>query len=64
MTYQLWLIDESGPVPAGTFVPDSDGTAAVLLEGKAAPGQVVGITVEPSGGSPAPTGEVLFLADL
>ena len=64
MTYQLWLIDESGPRPAGLFVPEPDGTASVLLEGEARSGQAVAITSEPPGGLPQPSGEVLFLAGL
>ncbi|MFE6965388.1 anti-sigma factor domain-containing protein [Agromyces sp. NPDC057679] len=53
-TYELWYIDESGPVSAGTF--DVDGEEAWrLLEGEFAPGVAVGLTVEPAGGSEQPT---------
>jgi anti-sigma-K factor RskA len=53
-TYELWYIHESGPVPAGTF--DARGDEAWrILEGEFSPGVVVGITVEPAGGSPEPT---------
>jgi anti-sigma factor RsiW len=62
--YEMWLIGADGPVPAGTFVPNSDGTVLVRMDGTAQPGLVVGITEEPSGGSDAPTGEVLFSAEL
>ena len=64
MTYQLWLIDEDGPVSAGTFTSGPDGAVAVLLDGVAVPGQVVGITEEPEGGSASPTGDVLFVAEI
>ena len=64
-TYQLWLIDEGEPpLPAGVFVPDEEGEATVLLQGEARSGQLVAITSEPAGGLPAPSGEVLFSAEL
>lgn len=53
-TYELWYIHESGPVPAGTF-DARDDEAWRILEGEFSPGVVVGITVEPAGGSPEPT---------
>jgi anti-sigma-K factor RskA len=63
-TYQLWLIGEGDPVPAGVFVPDEAGEATVLLQGEARSGQLVAITQEPAGGLPAPSGAVLFSAEL
>lgn len=64
MTYQLWLIGQDGPVSAGTFRPAADGTASIRLDGVAAAGQLVGITQEPDGGSPAPSDDILFAAKL
>jgi anti-sigma-K factor RskA len=58
-TYQLWLIEGETPTPAGLFVPDDDGEVEVLIDGEVAAGQVLGLTVEPSGGSESPTGEIL-----
>ena len=59
-TYELWYIDESGAVPAGTF--DARGDEAWrILEGEFRPGVVVGITVEPAGGSPQPTTDPLVV---
>lgn len=55
-TYELWYIDESGAAPAGTFEAPGGETWRVL-EGSFRPGVVVGITVEPAGGSPQPTTE-------
>ena len=63
-TYQLWLIGEGGPTPAGVFVPDEAGEATVLLLGEAQAGQLLAVTQEPSGGLPLPSGEVLFSAQL
>ena len=64
MTYQLWLIDGDDQASAGTFQPDRNGAAIIRLDGKASFGHIVGITQEPRGGSPAPTGNVLFFAEL
>lgn len=62
-TYQLWLIDDQGPHPAGIFVPE-DGRASVLVDGTAVDGVTIGLTVEPEGGSASPTGEVLVAEEL
>jgi hypothetical protein len=42
MTYHLWLQMENGSIDGGTFAPDADGTAEVIVEGSdatPAPGQ-------------------------
>jgi anti-sigma-K factor RskA len=57
--YELWLIDESGPHPAGLF----DAGQAILVEG-VAPGQIIAVTLEPAGGSELPTSDVLLSAEL
>lgn len=62
--YELWLIPSKGsPLPAGLFQPDSRGTATIVnpplpagVEAKA-----FAITIEPAGGSPAPTSEPIML---
>lgn len=63
-TYQLWLIGAEGPVSAGTFEPDEDGTARVLLDGEVRPGLTLGLTIEPAGGSTAPTGDILLAQEI
>lgn len=55
-TYELWYIDDAGAAPAGTFDVRGDETWRIL-EGEFTPGVVVGVTVEPAGGSPQPTTE-------
>jgi anti-sigma-K factor RskA len=55
-TYQAWYIGAAGPRSAGTFQA-AGGSTAVLLEGQRDAGVVVGVTVEPEGGSEAPTTE-------
>ncbi len=51
--YELWLQQGQTMVKAG-FMPDGPSNT-VLLEGDAATAAGAGITVEPAGGSPAPT---------
>ncbi|MBX3310296.1 MAG: anti-sigma factor [Cryobacterium sp.] len=54
-TYQLWYIGGSGPVSAGTFEADAGATTWRVLDGAMSAGDTVGVTVEPAGGSTAPT---------
>jgi anti-sigma-K factor RskA len=63
--YQLWFIVDGKPVPSITFKSDSAGRA--LLKDVAMPAGAVAaaaITLEPDGGSPAPTSPVLFVGKL
>ncbi|MET0662635.1 MAG: anti-sigma factor [Ilumatobacteraceae bacterium] len=53
-TYQVWLVDESGAQPGGTFRPDAAGHVALRVDADPS-GFVVGVTLEPSGGSEQPT---------
>ena len=59
--YELWLVGEEGPVPAGVFRPESQQT--VMVEG-IQQGLVFAMTEEPAGGSEQPTGEILLSAEL
>lgn len=59
--YQLWLVDDTGPIPLSTFRPE--GSAIVLVEG-VSPGQTLAMTIEPEGGSDEPTGDILVTGDL
>lgn len=61
-TYQLWWIGPgAAPVPAGTFEPDSSGRATLRVDRvRPAEGQIWAVTVEPEGGVPQPTGEMVL----
>jgi hypothetical protein len=63
-TYQLWLVTNSQlSVNAGVFVPDATGRASLVVEpAPKVPGPVVGaaITLEPAGGRPTPSGQMLL----
>lgn len=62
--YEAWVIGAAGPRPAGLFRVAPDGGATVLLEGRVPSGSTVAVTIEPSGGSDLPTGEVLMTAEI
>ncbi len=62
--YELWVIPANGsaPVPAGTFSPDAQGFASLVLPklptGVAA--KAFGITIENAGGATTPTAPILL----
>ncbi len=59
--YQLWTIRDGVPRSAGTFRPGPGGSALHLLpEVPEAPPDAWAVTVEPEGGVPQPTGEMVL----
>lgn len=58
-TYELWIIpsDNSAPLPAGTFHPDAQGNASIVMPDlpKGVSAKAFGVTIEPEGGSQSPT---------
>jgi anti-sigma-K factor RskA len=59
--YQLWfIVGNKPPVPGKTFVPDSAGNAVLKneLPREAVDANIFAITVEPEGGSSAPTSPI------
>jgi hypothetical protein len=63
---QLWLIDPSAPLPisAGVFMPDASGS--VRFSFAAATAKTVdrfAVSVEPKGGSPRPSGKIVFVSN-
>ncbi|GAA4111284.1 anti-sigma factor [Streptomyces hundungensis] len=61
--YQLWFDDAGTMRPAG-LMDSARSTEAVLLTGPVDRASGMGITLEPSGGSPAPTSSPLVLMDV
>jgi anti-sigma-K factor RskA len=66
-TYQMWLIDPQGDRTSGGFIkPDSDQpfVMAVIRSPQPLTSFVgLGVTLEPSGGSPKPTGPKILRVD-
>jgi len=61
-TYQLWFIADGEPVSAGVFEVGPEGEATLLVE-DVAPMESIqawAVTVEPEGGVPQPTGEMVL----
>lgn len=67
-TYQIWLIDAAGQrTSGGLFTPaDERGYTTAILRSPRPLGEFVGVgvTVEPEGGSPGPTGARVLGVDL
>lgn len=61
LVYELWALTDDGPVSAGVFEPDERGEVRDVLELPAEPEEGWGVTIEPDGGSPQPTSDVLFV---
>jgi anti-sigma-K factor RskA len=63
-TYELWVIPANGaaPVPAGTFTPNAEGYASVVLPKlpSGVPAKAFGITIENAGGSNTPTAPIIL----
>ena len=60
--YQVWLIRGDERQSGGLFRPDPSGQATVVIRAPQPLGtyQAIGVTVEPAGGSPAPTSPRVF----
>lgn len=57
-TYQLWFVDADGAESVGVFVPDDDGRVAERYDGRNPSDFTVGVSIEPAGGSDAPTAPI------
>lgn len=63
--YELWfLLPEGAVAPAGLFLPADGFTETVLEVEDRQDGLGWGVTIEPAGGSPQPTGAVLYAGTL
>lgn len=62
--YQIWLIPSDGsPIAAGLVRVEAEGatTVNIDMDGKSQEFAAVGVSTEPAGGSPQPTGPVVLL---
>lgn len=62
--YQLWLMGDHEPIPAGTMEAGEMGPSPAAMIRDISGSTQIGLTDEPAGGSPAPTGEVMLALDL
>jgi anti-sigma-K factor RskA len=66
-TYQIWLIDPQGKRRSGGIFnaqPDLPyATTTVTSPGSLINYNGIGVTIEPAGGSPQPTGQIIFKVD-
>ena len=60
--YEVWVIEDDRPRPAGVFEGD-EGHDVVRLQERVPRGAVVAVTLERNGGVSAPTGDALFSAE-
>lgn len=58
--YQVWRIIDEVPSSAGTFASAGIGRPVVLL-GDFSDADAIGVSIEPKGGSPLPTGAIVLL---
>jgi len=61
---QIWVIEGEKPKASGLFQPDEEDPVAASLTRSPGKGAVVAITVEPAGGSPAPTSDPILTTQL
>lgn len=64
--YQVWLIDGNGPTSAGLLAVDENGQGLLIVNSDVPINSfnALGISIEPEGGSPQPTGDIVILSDL
>lgn len=62
--YEVWFVAGTTPVGAGLFSPNPDGSWSGLVRGDVTSAQAIAISIEPSGGSPAPTGDIVAKGSL
>jgi anti-sigma-K factor RskA len=53
--YELWLMSPAGTTSAGLLAPDHHGMSGPVVVGRLAPGDKLGLTIEPSAGTGQPT---------
>lgn len=58
-TYELWLFHDDTPQPATLFEPDDHGRVLAVVDGQVTGAQAAAVTIEPHGGSPRPTGDII-----
>lgn len=63
-TYQVWVIAGNTPVGAGLLTPGRDSVQITRLDRSVANADMVALTIEPAGGSRAPTGAIVIAGEV
>jgi anti-sigma factor RsiW len=59
--YELWLMGPAGARPAGMLKPDPGGMAGPAVVSGLAPGDMIGLTIEPANGAARPTSALIVV---
>jgi hypothetical protein len=59
--YELWLMGPSGERPAGMLRPDHGGMTGPAVVSGLAPGDMIGLTIEPAKGAAQPTSALIVV---
>jgi len=62
--YELWLMGPAGDTPAGMLAPAHHGMTGPVIVSRLAPGDHLGLTVEPSAGTVRPTSAPVVMVPL
>ena len=62
--YELWLMGPAGDQPAGMLPEPQHGMTGPVLASDLKPGERLGLTIEPTGGTPHPTTAAILLLPL
>lgn len=62
--YELWLMGPAGDTPAGMLPSDHRGMSGPVVVSRLAPGDRLGLTIEPSAGTGQPTSAPLVMVAL
>ena len=62
--YEVWMIQDSTPVPGPCLVPEADGSLFTYVDAELGTTDRMAVTVEPSSCPDAPTGDPILTADL
>lgn len=64
--YQIWLLKEGKPIPAGAFTPSEsgEGNAYYSLEDNTEDWDTIAITLEPQAGNELPEGEIVLSSEI
>jgi anti-sigma-K factor RskA len=63
-TMELWRMSGDRPSRVGVFEPDADGRVRAAFDTDLAGADALGVTIEPAGGSDAPTSPIVLQAEL